>query len=307
MNLPTFGNEGDDWIEIGTSDGAGGDNFDPQEASPVIGHDVFITGGGFDEADGEGGDDVMVGSDGEDHFAGGGGFDWASYEHDRFGVKADLLISDLIEPPVAPSNQGLQDRFVEVEGLSGSAFADILRGSDAEAAEIDVAGTLNSALTSDGIARIDGMQELLDSLLGPGTTRFAAGDIVLGGDGSDILEGRAGDDLIDGDSWLNVRVSVRAGFDPVTGQPTGAEIATFESIAEPTLLQNMLNGIWNPGQLMIVREIIDSSDPLANPNGTAVNGFAGDFDTVHFSGSQGEYTIIVDAGGDDVTAPPMTL
>ena len=22
MNLPTFGNEGDDWIEIGTSDGA---------------------------------------------------------------------------------------------------------------------------------------------------------------------------------------------------------------------------------------------------------------------------------------------
>ena len=43
MNLPTFGNEGDDWIEIGTSDGAGGDNFDPQEASTIIGHDVFIT------------------------------------------------------------------------------------------------------------------------------------------------------------------------------------------------------------------------------------------------------------------------
>ena len=83
MNLPTFGNEGDDWIEIGTSDGAGGDNFDPQEDSTVIGHDVFITGGGFDEADGEGGDDIMVFSDGEDHFGGGGGFDWASYANDR--------------------------------------------------------------------------------------------------------------------------------------------------------------------------------------------------------------------------------
>ena len=95
MNLPTFGNEGDDWIEIGTSDGAGGDNFDPQEASTIIGHDVFITGGGFDEVDGEGGDDIMVGSDGEDHFGGGGGFDWASYKFDQLGVTVDLNVNDL--------------------------------------------------------------------------------------------------------------------------------------------------------------------------------------------------------------------
>ena len=232
MNLPTFGNEGDDWIEIGTADGAGGDNFDPQEASPVVGHDVFITGGGFDEVDGEGGDNVMVGSDGEDHFGGGGGFDWASYEHDRLGVKADLEVSDLIEPPVAPSNQGLQDRFVEVEGLSGSAFSDILRGSEANAAEIDVAGTLNSALTAEGIARVGGLQQLLDQLVGPGTNRFAAGNIILGGGGSDILEGRGGDDLIDGDRTLNVRVSVRQAFDPVTGQPTDRR--SRRSRASPT-------------------------------------------------------------------------
>ena len=283
MNLPTFGNEGDDWIEIGTSDGAGGDNFDPQEASPVVGHDVFITGGGFDEVDGEGGDDVMVASDGEDHFGGGGGFDWGSYEHDPFGVKADLEVNDFIEPPVAPSNQGLQDRFVEVEGLSGSAFSDILRGSEANAAQIDVEGTLNSALTAEGIARIGGLQQVLDQLVGPGTTRFAAGNIILGGGGSDILEGRGGDDLIDGDKALNVRVSVRQTFDPVTGQPTGAEIATFESIADPILLQNMLNGVWNPGQLMIVREIL---------NGGA------DFDTATFSGTQDQYTVVIDNGAD---------
>ena len=41
-------------------------------------------------------------------------------------------------------------------------------------------------------------------------TSFGAGNIILGGDGSDIIEGRGGDDLIDGDAWLNVRISVRA-------------------------------------------------------------------------------------------------
>src|SRR4029453_6485521 len=59
MNLPTFANGGDDSTEIGPSAGAGGDNFDPQEASIIVGHDVFIPGGGFDEVDGEGADDIM--------------------------------------------------------------------------------------------------------------------------------------------------------------------------------------------------------------------------------------------------------
>ena len=254
MNLPTFGNEGDDWIEIGTSDGAGGDNFDPQEDSTVIGHDVFITGGGFDEADGEGGDDIMVFSDGEDHFGGGGGFDWASYANDLLGVTADLITNDLIEPPVAPSNQGILDRFADVEGLSGSDFADVLRGDDADAAEIDIAGPLNGVLTR--ISLIDGLQELL----GDGVTAFGTGNIILGGGGSDIIEGRGGDDLIDGDKSLNVRISVRSGFD--ANGPFGAEteIATFDSLSDPTLLQNMLDGTWNPGQLQIVREILTGDD-----------------------------------------------
>ncbi len=39
-------------------------------------------------------------------------------------------------------------------------------------------------------------------------TSFGAGNIILGGDGSDIIEGRGGDDIIDGDAWLNVRIAV---------------------------------------------------------------------------------------------------
>jgi hypothetical protein len=78
LNAPTLGGEGDDWIELGTQDGAGGDNFDPLGLGTIIGHDVFITGGGFDEGEGEGGDDIMVMSDGEDRFTGGGGYDCGS-------------------------------------------------------------------------------------------------------------------------------------------------------------------------------------------------------------------------------------
>ncbi|UUZ67009.1 hypothetical protein LP416_18640 [Polaromonas sp. P2-4] len=166
MNLPTFGNEGDDWIEIGTSDGAAGDNFAPLENSPVIGHDVIVTGGGFDEADGEGGHDIMVMSDGEDHFGGGGGFDWASYKNDPFGASVDMLVNDFIEPPVSASNQGILDRFAQVEGLTGSAFNDILRGDNADLAAINLAGTQNSTLDATGIALIANLQAFLDQALG---------------------------------------------------------------------------------------------------------------------------------------------
>ena len=65
-----LGNEGNDWIEIGTQDGAPGDNFDALGSDLVSGHDVFVGGGGFDEMLGEGGDDIFVGSEGEDHFDG---------------------------------------------------------------------------------------------------------------------------------------------------------------------------------------------------------------------------------------------
>lgn len=271
MNLQTLGNEGNDWIEIGTSDGAGGDNFDPLGLGTIKGHDVFITGGGFDEAEGEGGDDIMVFSDGEDHFAGGGGFDWASYEADPFGVLADLFVNDFVEPPVPASNQGIKDRFAEVEGLSGSAFSDILRGDNEEAADINIPGALNGTLTDVNL------YANLQAVLGAGVTSFNAGNILLGGDGSDLIEGRGGNDIIDGDKWLNVRISVRQNNDG-----TGPEIRSAETIAE--LIPDMVAGTYNPGQLEIVREIKFGSGAF-------------NFDTAVFSGNRNEYSITTAADG----------
>ncbi len=269
-----LGNEGNDWIELGTQDGAAGDNFNPQNLDTVWGHDVIVGGGGFDEMLGEGGHDIFVGSEGEDHFDGDSGFDWTTYVRDARGVTIDMLISDFIEPPTTPSNAGILDRFAFVEGLSGSNFADILRGDDQEAADILAAGARGSVLDQEGINLITGLQDLL----GADVTTFGGGNIMLGGGGSDIIEGRAGNDIIDGERYLNVRISVRANIDG-----TGAEIDSANSMTE--LIQDMLAGAYNPGQLVIQREILLGADG---------------FDTAVFSAARVNYTISTTADGTTI-------
>ncbi|MDH4607941.1 peroxidase family protein, partial [Pseudomonas sp. BN102] len=270
-NLPTAGNEGDDWIEIGTQDGAPGDNFAPFATDDVAGNDVFVTGGGFDEVMGEGGDDIMIASDGSDHFDGASGFDWANYGRETSGVTANLLIDDFVEPPVTASNAGVMDRFAEVEGLSGSAFGDVLKGDNSDATTIPGDGTNGSTLTN--IALINGLQALFDQAFGPGVISFSAGNILLGGAGSDIIEGRGGDDLIDGDRWLNVRVQV-------AGDPNDSVLSIRD------LIPRMLSGEVNPSQLSIVREILDDDDSL---------------DTAVYSGPRANYTVTTLNGVTTVT------
>ena len=286
-NLPETGNEGDDWIELGTQDGSPGDNFSPLLADDVPGNDIFVGGGGFDEMIGEGGDDIFVGSDAQDKMDGMSGFDWVTYKNDTIGVTVDLELAALNEPPVAASPASILDRFAEVEGLSGSRFADYLRGSEADANVIATFNAKTSALDAAGIARVAGLQALLDHAFsiptgGVHVTGFGTGNIILGGDGSDIILPRGGDDVVDGDAWLNVRVSVRANKDG-----SGGEIASYDSLAP--LIPLMLNGTYNPGQLVAVREIMPGT---ANAPGRLDN-----FDTVVFQGPQANYTITTDDRG----------
>ena len=280
-NLPPTGNEGNDWIEYGTQDGAPGDNFAPLLADDVIGHDIFIGGGGFDEMIGEGGDDIFVGSDAQDKMDGMSGFDWVTYKNDTQGVTVDLRLAVLAQPhgnatgdnagvagAVGASAASILDRFAEVEGLSGSKYADILYGDDIDAVTIvNHGGAGSGALTN--VALINNLDQLLD----PGATGFATGNIILGGAGSDVIQGNGGDDLIDGDKWLNVRISVRENVDG-----TGNELFTVDSMVD--LIPMMLSGQINPGQLVAVREILDSD-----------NGY----DTAVFRGNFADYQI-VDAG-----------
>ncbi|MBL4919381.1 peroxidase family protein [Szabonella alba] len=286
-----LGNEGNDWIEEGTFDGAPGDNFDEIFAGDmIVGHDVFLGDGSTDEFIGEGGDDIMVGSAGINKLEGMSGFDWATYKDNPqivvpgtliTGVWADLTLNAFDEFPLPPPLSAL-DQYGNVEGLSGSAFDDRLDGSETTAAEIAVAG--NNPNGSKLLAEHMGMIDGLTSLLGNGVLNadgdFDAGDIILGGAGDDVITGRGGNDVIDGDKWLNVRISVRENADG-----TGAEIASHNSMR--TLVAEVFSGAINPGQLQIMREIV------------AADGI-GSLDVAVYRGNSTEYDIQFGLAGGGV-------
>ena len=173
-----LGNEGNDWIETGTFDGAPGDNFDEIFAHDGIdGHDVFLGDGGFDEFIGEGGDDIMVGSAGRGKMVGMSGFDWATYKDNPIGVNADLSIPIIFdEAPTLPQNAAL-DEYESMEGLSGTRFNDVLTGTQRRGRGRAPARSrrhrraiCGSVLDAEGIALIKGLQEVL----GAGVTTFDA-------------------------------------------------------------------------------------------------------------------------------------
>lgn len=280
-----LGNEGDDWIEGGQRfDTLSGENSELFFNSTIIGHDVLNGGSGDTDYDAESGDDIMFQNDeGIQRSNGMAGFDWAIHKGDSQAANSDLGI------PIFETQEAfiLRDRFDLVEGLSGWIHDDTLTGrKTAVNTRAEIEGTAaipgpNSTLDSysndllkKNVALINGLDALV-AHLGDGipVTKVVNGqtipvldengvqervifstadasDILLGGGGSDIIKGLAGDDIIDGDRWLNVRISVRANADG-----TGPELFSVDSMTE--IADRMLSGELNPGQLTIVREILD--------------------------------------------------
>ena len=159
-------------------------------------------------------------------------------------------------------------------------------------------GFLGSYLDAEGIALINGLQDLL----GPATAftngGLTNGDIILGGDGSDVITGLAGDDVIDGDKWLDVQIGV---FDVGDPDHIGTPSELHDSMA--SLTQQVFSGVINPGQLSIVRTIRDSND---QPDSDGIV----DVDVAVFSGVMADYVItfnpdgsitVVDNAGTDGT------
>ena len=269
---------------MGTQDGAPGDNFNPFLLDDVPGNDIFVGGGGFDEMIGEGGDDIFVGSDAQDKMDGMSGFDWVTYKNDKIGVTVDMELAALNEPPVAASPASILDRFAEVEGLSGSKYRRLsARQRSRRQCDRHVQCQDQRARRSRHRTRrrtADGARPRASAQAH--VTGFGTGNIILGGDGSDIILGRGGDDVIDGDAWLNVRISVRQNIDG-----TGPEIASFDSMAP--MIPLMLTGTYNPGQLVAVREIMPGT-----PNAP---GRADNFDTAVYQGNRADYTISINNNG----------
>ncbi|BCL74572.1 hypothetical protein JHS3_03080 [Jeongeupia sp. HS-3] len=259
------GNEGDDWIEGGDGfDTLAGENSELFFNSPVIGHDVLFGGGNDSDYDAESGDDIMVQGLGIHRNEGMFGFDWVIHK----GMERDAFAD--LEVPIFATEQAdiLRNRFDQVEGLSGWKYNDTLIGDDRSIVQTVPELTLDThVLTQEGIDRIAGLRQLLG--LAPAATdarpdslAYAAGNVLLGGAGSDRIEGRGADDFIDGDAWLNVRIGVRDPANPAV------DIASYDWL-KGELQQEILAGRIKPEQLHIIREIL-GTDNAAREVDTAV-------------------------------------
>ncbi len=302
-----FGDGGDDWEEGGNSpDLLIGDssNLFFLDNSQRPGHDVLIGQGGDDDYDMEGGDDIGLSGPGVEKIAGASGYDWEIGLQDPQASDMDLAL------PIAPLGilqVGVRDKFNEVEALSGGPFSDTLRGDDLVPSAVGGAGFIGcDVLDQAGLDRIAGLDPLVPTLNTPAATVIAAsasgdcplldpasqvwgdGNILLGGAGNDLFEGRGGDDVIDGDRYLSVRLSIRTNpADPSTEIGSAAGMTTKYlrdsngNLTGPTLMQAVFAGTVNPGNIVTVREVIT---PTAAET-------SGNLDTVLFSGPLSNYLI----------------
>jgi Ca2+-binding RTX toxin-like protein len=139
------------------------------------GADWLEGGAGADKLYGGLGDDVLDGGAGGDLLDGGEGTDTASYVTALAGVIADLA------SPTVNRGDAYLDKYVSIENLAGSNFADTLRGNAS-----------NNVLWGNSGA---------DKLYG-----LAGNDTLNGGEGDDVLYGGAGADHLWGGAGADVFV-----------------------------------------------------------------------------------------------------
>ncbi len=314
------GDSGDDWIQGGSGQdllqGDHGAPFldDPGQVTP--GNDVLIGQAGDNSYVAEGGDDIMASSTGIDLNSGAAGWDWAVSQFDTTPANADL---NLTLAPLPVPGALSSDKFQETEALSGWNLNDHLVGDSVVPSTLGGGGLSGcDALDQAGLDRIPGLAALVPPLVNqvagsvPGIhcpltgPIWGDGNILLGGSGSDTIEGRGGNDIIDGDSALQVRISVRdhtnhaleiGSADLMEHQylHTGAVLAPSgvldsSNLTGPTLQEAVFNGTVDPGDLVTTRAIVHPVDPSA-------------VDTAVFSGPQANYDVITVPAGAALGSP----
>jgi Ca2+-binding RTX toxin-like protein len=284
--------------------------------STIIGHDVLNGRGNDNDYDAESGDDIMFQNEGIERNNGMAGFDWAIHKGHDQAADSDMTVSIFQNQ----QNNILRDRFDLVEGLSGWKHDDKLTGrdvvvgaydADGNATEIEPGAPLESysnALLEKNVNLISGLSDLVAHLertevtgangktetivMGTGD----ASDILLGGAGSDTIKGGGGNDIIDGDKWLNVRIRITVGTETYTADGMDGKIYREADYVDgeivegaqaqfggKTLQQTMFDRTLNPGQLSIVREIVD--------------GNSGDVDIAVYTDVVGNYSFSTNVDG----------
>jgi Ca2+-binding RTX toxin-like protein len=245
--------------------GAAGDDL----LSGFLGDDQLFGGAGSDRLRGEGGADALFGGAGNDILSGGSsgdlldggaGYDYASYATATTGVTVFMGGSYL------NTGEAVGDSYVSIEGVMGSAFADLIGGTN----------------EGDALRGEDGNDWLLG---GDG------GDFLVGGAGNDVMEGGLNRDVMDGQSGDDV-ASYRQATEGVTVWFTNSGMNQGEAYGDQIV---NIENLWGS----------DFADTLkGDDNGGQVYGFAG-ADTLDglggddsMNGGAGADTLTGGAGAD---------
>ena len=291
-----MGNEGDDWLEGGDHfDTLAGENSELFFNSSIIGHDVMNGGKSDTDYDAESGDDIMFQGEGIQRNNGMAGFDWIIQKGDPNAANIDLGIplfatqeafilrdrNDLVEG----ASGWVHDDVIVGRARVVGARAE-LQNTAAIPGPNSILESFSNALLEKNVDLIDGLRELVAHKTrvtavdangvaytytdANGVVRQEqividtsdASDILLGGGGNDVISGLGGDDIIDGDKWLNVRIRIKDANGNEIGSADGMTTQVFSPTGQllfggRTLDALMFDRTLNPGQLEIVREILD--------------------------------------------------
>jgi len=180
-----LGTEHDDVLN-----GYDGDDF----IQSFHGDDRIFGGAGNDKLDGGAGNDLISPGVGSDEIKGGNGFDFISYEGSSSSVSVFLSFGET-------EAKGFKDSFVNIEGIIGSDFSDVLSG-DFENNSIFGRGGDDTIRgfsgTSNKLYGEDGDDVILLELSGGFASGGNGNDFLMGGTLGVYFDGGAGDDWIRG-------------------------------------------------------------------------------------------------------------
>jgi hypothetical protein len=184
----------------------------------------------------------------------------------------------------------LADQFQEIEGLSGGDGDDFLAGSSVTA----LGGAVANGLTATDCSLITGLTALLPSTIT--NCVWDAGDILIGGAGSDEITGRNGNDLIDGDAVLQTWISIPDTWsiaDEAPGYvtvPAGRVYVSSMARVRDYIAANLISADVI-SDLQIVRLIAQVQD-------------TGENDVAVYQTNRANYTITVNANGTITVVDP---
>lgn len=162
--------------------------------------DLLAGGPAGDDFYGGGGNDTLVGGGGDDRFYGGAGFDIVSYD----GLPQGIVLN--LSSPSLSSAAVRDDVFSAIEGFIGTAYGDVLTGSEATEGLSGGDGndTINGGGGKDSLYGGDGNDEVI-AISGANWMEGGNGrDTLMAWTGADSLFGGEGDDMLDGGDGHNL-------------------------------------------------------------------------------------------------------